>query len=100
MIEIINYKEVNRNTLKGYADVYLPNSKLEIFGCSYHVKDGREWVSMPQKEIAQSDGTKKYFSVVRYRETPHRDSFSRHVIEAIKNYQTKTIKPNDEEVPF
>lgn len=100
MIEIIKFKEVNRNTLKGYVDIFLPNSGLEIYGCTYHVKGNNQWVNMPQKEITLSDGSKKYFSITRFREANHRDAFSRAVLQALKNYKPSNTPNDEEEVPF
>lgn len=104
-IECINYKPVNKGSLLGYADLFVPKMGLEIFGCSLHQKEGRRWVNLPSKEYTNDMGEKKYAPVVRFREKSHTDAFIKLAKESIEKKcaeQPKHSQPEflDEEVPF
>ena len=105
-IEIINYRETKSNSpLIGFVDVYISTFGLEIIGCTIFEKDGRKWVSMPQKEYVNKEGEKKYSPVNRFRDRAKQDAFSRAVIEAVALMQPKQpIKQEqnmfNEEEPF
>jgi len=104
-IEILDYKEVQgKGALKGFANLFLSKSGLELFGCGIFEKDGKSWVSMPQKEYTDKEGQKKYLPQVKFRERNHQDAFSRAVIEAIHAYQPKPQTQEqglfDQEMPF
>ena len=104
-IEIINYRETKSNSsLIGFVDVYISTFGLEIIGCTIFEKDGRKWVSLPQKEYVK-DGKKQYSPINRFRDRAKQDAFSRAVIEAVALMQPKQpIKQEanmfDEEEPF
>lgn len=103
-VEIIAYREVNKGSVVGSVDVFLPRNGMEVYNLTYFNKDGKEWISMPSKEY-EKDGQKKYFQFVRFRDRNHQDAFGRAVIEAIRKFQPKPPAPKEqsmfeEEVPF
>ena len=61
MIECLKYKPINKGSLLGYADIFVPKMGLEIFGCSLHQKDGRRWVNFPSKNIPMTMVKKNSF---------------------------------------
>ena len=105
---ILGYKDVNKRSLAGYINIYLPKTGLEIFGLTHHkTDDGREWVNLPSKEYTTPEGEKKYLSIVRYRERSHSDAFGRAVLAALKEFDRPKAPPvqeklfqEDEKVPF
>jgi hypothetical protein len=105
MIEILEYKPMDKGALKGYVNIYMPKNGLELYGCALFEKDDKAWVGLPQKEYTDKDGQKKYMSIIRWRERSHQDAFNRAVIEAVRLHQPKKQPPKqeslfDEEVPF
>ena len=106
-VECMNYKPVNKGSLLGYADLFVPKTGLEIYGCSLHQKEGRRWVNFPSKEYTDSKtGEKKYASIVRFREKAHMEAFIKVAKEAIEkkcaeqNSQYQAPMEDFGEVPF
>lgn len=104
MIECMKYKSVNKGSLLGYADLYLPKVGIEIYGCSLHQKDGRRWVNLPSKEYTDGNGEKKYAPIVKFPNKFHMDEFAKQAKEAIEK---KCAEPRaqamdflEEETPF
>ena len=84
MIECMKYKQVNKGSLLGYADLYAPKMGLEIFGCSLHQKDGKRWVNLPSREYTDDQGQKKYAPILKFPNKFHMDEFTRQAKEAIE----------------
>jgi hypothetical protein len=104
-IECLNYKPINKGSLLGFADFFVPKMGLEIYGCSLFQKDGRRWINFPQKETTDEMGVKKYFSHLRFRDKAHMEAFSKVAIEAIDKFcmEKHANKPQDDEeetIPF
>lgn len=105
-IECMNYKAVNKGSLIGFADFFIPKMGLEIYGCAMFQKDGRRWINFPQKEVTDDMGVKKYFSHIRFKEKSHMDAFSKAAIEAIEKWcaanqkQDMPAVEDDEPIPF
>jgi len=104
-IEILNYKKLEKGSLLGFVDFYVPKMGLEIFGSSIHQKDGRRWLNLPSKEYKDKDTSEtKWSSVIRFREREHQNAFSKAVLDSlnawiVKNSNEQTIN-NDQGVPF
>jgi hypothetical protein len=57
MITASNFRELEKNSLRGFVDLTLAPSGLVLRQCSYHVReDGRRWVGMPGRPLLYSDG--------------------------------------------
>lgn len=104
MIECLKYKPVNKGTLLGYADLFVPKMGIEIFGCSLHQKDGRRWINLPSREYTDNKGEKKFFSIIRFPNKAHMEEFSKQAKEAIERKamieEPKQSSFIDEDVPF
>ena len=106
-IECLKYKAVNKGSLLGFADFFVPKMGLEVYGCQLFQKDGRRWIQLPQKEYTDNAGEKKYLSIVRFRERNINDAFSKACVDAIEKWcaanqkQDKPSQVDDEEpIPF
>lgn len=105
-IECLKYKAVNKGSLLGFADFFIPKMGLEIYNCQLFQKDGRRWVMFPQKEYTTGSGEKKYIGLVRFRERGHQDAFSKAAVEAIEKWcaanqkQDMPAVEDDEPIPF
>ena len=83
MIEIHNFKQYEKNTLKGFFDVKLTNIGLEIRGCCLHEKDGSRWVQLPSKPYEKDDGTKGYTYILDFYEKDKRTLFQKDVLKQL-----------------
>ena len=41
----ITWRPFERNTLKGFADLWLRTARLNIHGCAVHEKNGKRWIT-------------------------------------------------------
>lgn len=97
MIECIKYKAVNKGALCGFADLYVSDFDLEIFGCGVFQKDNRIWVTFPSKEIIDQDGLKRYYSHVKFRDKSRMEAF---IHEAMKAIRPKMENPSSGHPPW
>ena len=87
MTEIVctKYHSINKGSVVGSANIYIPKWGVEIYGVTLFEKDGKRWVSLPQKEITK-DGEKKYLSFMRFKEKSHMEAFGEKVKDAIDKF--------------
>lgn len=88
MIECLKFKAVEKGSLIGFADFFIPKTGMELYGCTMHSKNGGKWVNLPAKEY-EINGERKFSSVARFRERSHQDAFSKQAIEAIERWIEK-----------
>lgn len=50
------WKAVEKNTLRGFADLYFTRMHMTIKGVMLHEKDGSEWLSFPSIPQIGNDG--------------------------------------------
>lgn len=81
-IECIRFKSHNKNNCLGFADIYIFDLDMEIFGLSLMQKDGKRWVNFPAK-LYEKDGEKKYLSYFRFRDKDNYFKFCESVKKAI-----------------
>jgi hypothetical protein len=103
-IECLKYTSVNKGSLLGYADFYVPKTGQEIYGCQLHQKEGRRWINLPSKEYTNDLGEKKFAPCVRFRERSHMDAFSEACKKAIEKKCAEapaySAPAQEEELPF
>lgn len=104
-IECLKFQSVNKGSFLGYADLYIPKTGLEIYGCQLFQKDGKRWINMPAREYTNDQGEKKFAPYIRYREPAHKDLFTEFALKAIEKKcaemanQSVAVTPM-EDVPF
>jgi len=89
MVEIINFRKVEKGTLKGFFTVKLPKISLEIRDCSLHAKDGRFWVGLPARPYDKEDGSQGWAYIVRWVDKKVYEHFQKEVLEALQLDQGK-----------
>lgn len=85
-----------KGTLLGFADIFVPKWGVEIYGLTYHQKDGKRWVNFPSREY-EKDGEKKHMSYFRFPEPGHYNLFCEKVKEAIELKIKETQGENNNE---
>lgn len=89
MIECINFRSLNRGTLQGFADIFVPKWGVEIHGFTLHMKDGKRWINFPSKEYKNEKGETKYSSTIRFKKKDHYEVFCNEVKKAIDTWCNK-----------
>jgi len=91
-IELVEWKPMQRNTLRGFAVVRL-RSGLTINDVVLHAKDGKAWASLPSKPMLDREGQVvrdaatgkvKYAPMLEWASREVSDRFSLAVVEAIE----------------
>ena len=91
MIEVTNFKNYEKNTLKGFFDVKLTNIGLEIRGCCLHEKDGRQWVQLPSKLYEKEDGSKGWQYILDFYDKDSREHFQKEVLKALLDVRDEDL---------
>lgn len=67
-IECVSFREINAGNFVGFADLYLNEFGLELYGCTLYKKDEKRWINLPTRSYKSKDGQDRYSQVVRFRE--------------------------------
>jgi len=84
-MEIVNFKEYKKNTLRGFVDVKLSTGVI-LREFTYHVKDDVEWVSPPARPYKTEDGEEKWSRIVDFETKEIYRNFSNQVVKLLKLY--------------
>lgn len=92
MYKIVEYRKVeNKKNLKGYLDIYVPEKKWLIKGCSIFANRGKFWVNMPSRPYKNETGETKYADIIQMHKEDQ-DVFSTDIIAAMKVYDPMAPK--------
>ncbi len=91
------WKPFERNTLKGFADLWLRAARLNIRGCAVHEKNGQRWVQLPAKPqfdkdrnmVRDDDGKIQYAKVLDFDSREVADRFNAEALKAIEDFSFK-----------
>jgi hypothetical protein len=91
------WKPFERNTLKGFADLWLRAVRLNIRNCALHEKNGRRWVQLPAKPqldkdrnlVRGEDGKIRYAKVIEFDSREVADRFNAAALKAIEDFAFK-----------
>ena len=90
-IKIVEYKDLNRNTLKAFFSLRMTTIGLEIKGVALHEKpDGKRWVQLPTKPYQKTDGSTAYTPVVDFYDKGRERQFQKLTLEALDKYRATT----------
>lgn len=105
-MKIINFKALEKGTLRGFFDVVIEEWGMTI-SCSYFDKDGKKWVNLPSMQY-EKDGVKKYQSLVKFDDARYK-KFQDAVLRLIATGEYETVQPKaplhvvaeqDDDLPF
>ena len=102
-ITCTNWTAFERNTLKGFADIFVAAVHLNIRGCAVHEKNGKRWVQLPARPqldknrdlIRDDSGKIQYAKVLDFDSREVSDRFSDAALKAIESYTFKADFQND-----
>ena len=103
-VEVGQYREVNKGSLKGFFSLVIYPMGQKILDCRYFVQGDKRWFSFPQKEIKYTDGRQtEYIPYVSYLEKEYLEQLKIAVLQALKDVkpqesygQTKSSAQTDE----
>jgi hypothetical protein len=90
-VEAQNFRAHQRNTLRGFLDVFVPVIGITIRGVSLHQRDGRWWASAPGRarvgrdgvQMCDSGGQPQFVPVFEFTDRAAQDRFSEAVLAAL-----------------
>ena len=85
-IRCISFRAYQKNTLKGFADLELTRVGLVLHDCTWHEKDGKEWVGFPAKPYETKNGETAWQPLIEFAEGAKeaREQFRKQALEAIR----------------
>ena len=85
------FKPLVRNTLRGFADVFVVELKLTICEVAVHTKNGKCWAQLPAKPqvrggalVKGDDGKIQYVPVLSWDSRAVSDAFSAAAVRAVR----------------
>ena len=103
-MEILNYKYLNKNSLKSTFTVLIPEWGAQEIDCTYFEKEnGNSWINFAAKEYTNKEGQKKSWNQVRWPAIV-KEKLTSAIKEKIKTINVVPDLPqeigSDEELPF
>lgn len=93
-VEIVEFKSMERATLRGFASIRIPAMCLTIRDCTVNESNGRRWVGLPGKaqidregQTIRRDGKIQYSAVCQFDSKEVSDAFSAAVLDALDRHQ-------------
>src|SRR5215469_14127690 len=67
-IRVVGLRPHPKNTLRAFIDLELTRVGLVLRDCTWHEKNGREWVSFPARSYSGEDDVQRWSPVVEFAE--------------------------------
>jgi hypothetical protein len=80
-----DWKAFQKNTLRGFFTLVLP-SGLIVKECTFHQRDGTQWIGLPGKPYAKQDGTTSYINILDFESKEARQRFQELALEALETF--------------
>lgn len=87
-MQILNWKDFEKNTLKGIFDLELASAEFTILlrGATYHEKGDSIWVGMPAKPYKTKGGADAWANIVDWPSSAAKCAFLNAVQEKVREY--------------
>lgn len=97
MIEVSNVFPIGKGSLLCVCDVKIVPWKLILKEVKVFEKGANRWVSLPCKEVEQSDGTKKYVELIDFESSMVRRRFVDQLRDAVSLFldDNPDLQPED-----
>lgn len=83
-IEILEFREIEKNTLRGFLTLRIADIGLEIRDCPVHEKGDKRWVGLPARPFTGKDGTQQWQMILKFDEGEPYWTFQNAVLEALE----------------
>jgi len=85
------FRLLQRNTLRGFAEIRIAELRLNIDGIAIHEKNGKQWAQLPARPqlrdgelVRGDDGKLQYMPLMSFETRAVSDAFSAAVIAAVR----------------
>ena len=91
------WKPFERNTLRGFADLWLRAARLHVRGCAVHEKNGKRWVQLParpqldkgQALVRDAAGKIQYATILQFDDREVAERFNVAALKAVEDFGFK-----------
>ncbi len=91
LIHLDDFHQMERNTLRGFARVTLPELGLIVHDVAIHVREAKAWASPPGRPMLGRDGTQlpdaagkaQFAPTISFANRGDQDTFSQAVLDAV-----------------
>ena len=87
-MEIINYKEINKDAIISSFDVFIKEWGLTFKRCAFFRKENKSWITLPNQTYQSKDGVTKSFPLVAFDKDRH-NRFQKSCIDKINRGEFK-----------
>ena len=87
MIQIVDFRFHQKNTLQGFLTVLLSDVGLEIKDIALHRKDGRSWLQLPAKPYTKPDGSLGWSYILTFIDKNHFQRFQEVALKHLTTFQ-------------
>lgn len=101
-IQIQQFRKYEKNSLQGFVTLLLTGPGLEIRDATYHMSNGKRWISLPSKPYQDKDGSTKYSYILAFPDKKIYAAFQSQAIEALDEYLAHhdQTEPELDQIPF
>jgi hypothetical protein len=105
-VRCTRFKPLVRNTLRGFADVFVVELKLTICDVALHSKNGKTWAQLPAKPqvrdgvlVKGDDGKIQYVPMMQWDSRAVSDAFSAAAVAAVRELAPDAFDEAEGEPP-
>ena len=87
-----DFRKLEKNTLLGFATIYIAEMRMTISDVGIHEKNGKRWAQLPSKPMVKgtevltdSNGKVKYAPLFSFDEDKVRHAFNNAVVRAVED---------------
>ena len=92
IVLVDDFRPIERNTLRGFARVTLPELGLIVHDVAIHVREAKAWASPPSRPMLGRDGTQlrdpagkvQFAPTISFTSRGDQDAFSQAVLDAVR----------------
>lgn len=101
-VQIVDFRKYQKNSLQGFLTLLLTGAGLQIKDATYHVSDGKRWISLPAKPYTKEDGNQGYSYTVSFPDRKIFSKFQEQALKALDEHLSFNQEPQvkDSEIPF
>jgi hypothetical protein len=94
MIRCINLRRYEKNTLRAFVDLELSRVGPVLGDCTWHQKDGQEWISFPARSYQGLHGVTRWQPLIEFAASAkqEREAFRHQTLEAIRQYAAQNAE--------
>jgi len=98
-IEVTDFRQYSKNTLRGFLAIHLPSVGLEIRDLALHEKNGKRWLQLPAKPYTKPDGGQGWSYIVSFPEKDLYHQFQDVALKALDDFQRETRRNSSDNFP-